>query len=45
LSFGVLGTALGASGLFWLMGAAVGAGSGLARKLGQGAPARESAFG
>ena len=33
LGFGVLGSALGASALFWLMGAAVGTGSLAARRL------------
>ena len=39
LIFGVVGTALGASALFWLMGAAVGSGSWQARRLGNHARA------
>ena len=37
LGFGILGASLGAATLFWLMGAAVGAGSWSARKMGVGA--------
>ena len=40
LMFGVAGAALGAASLFWVMGAAVAAGSALARQIGAPAPVR-----
>jgi MFS family permease len=40
LMFGVVGAAMGAASLFWMMGAAVAAGSALARRIGAPAPAR-----